>query len=354
MENFKEFHPIEKEKDQSVFKKLRKRVLAATLSGLVLAGPVAGKLEKPALKQLKKDGVVEKLEDSFKKTTTKELVELRLQESALEEQEPEKIVTKLKYIIEKIGGFTAVQLGCPWATIYNLNNRPEAKKKLIENLNQKPEIKDEAREPIIMENLQEIGLDPSIVKEILKTLPPSWTKEVALITYLDKPSEIILNEKTNKKVELVAYHQSRGKEKLSEIYFFQGAKKRKVDQLLYLLLFEYAHANNWRSRCDLSLDQRISLFYETIRRLESPDRYRDPLFIEAIKYREKEQEIVKKAVEYWAAICMWTLAGPESNFISEADKKLVFDYLKLTDPEFDPVKAAQSRDKIIMDYLKKK
>jgi len=343
-----------KEKKKSIFQKLRKRALVATLSGLVLVGPAVAKSEKPALKQLKTDGIAEKLGDFSKKPTINEMVDLRLQESVFEEQEPEKIVNKLNYIVEKIGGWAVKQLDCSWYDIYDLNNKPEAKRKIIENLNQKPEIKKDIKEPVIMESLKEVDLDPEIVKKALKTLPQSWLKEVALITYLDKRNDAVLNEEAGRKVELVAHHQSRGKENLSEIYFFKGAKTKRADELIFNLIFEYAHANSWRNRCDLTLAQRISLLYNVIKRVESSNRYKDPLFVEAIKYKSKKQEIAKKSVEYWATICMWVLANPENNLIPKSDKKLVFDYLKLTDSKFNITKAAEARNKMIIDYLKEK
>ncbi len=353
----KEFYSGEKkEEEKSIFQKLRKRALATALSGLVLVGPAVAKSGKATSEQLKKDGIVEKLKESSKKPTTEELVDLRLQEkSVFEEQESEKIVNELNYIVEKIGPWACKQLGCLWLGMYDLKNRPEAKKKLIENLNQKTEAKEDIKEPVIMESLKEIDLDPETVKKILKTLPQSWIEEVALITYLDRQNKAVLDEETNRKAELVVHHQSKGKENLSEIYFFKGAKTKRADILFFRLIYECAHANNWRNRCDLSLGQRISLLYEVIKRTESSDRFKD-IYVESIKRKGKKEETAKKSVEYWATLCMWTLADPENNLnlFPESHRKLVFDYIKCTDPEFDANKAAKLRNKILVDYLKEK
>lgn len=352
-ENFpgkSEGKPEEKEEKENISQKLRKRVLAATLSGLVLVGPTVAKSEKAASKQLKADETAEKLEGPSKKLTTKELVDLRLQENAFEKQASEQMIDRLNYITEKIGGWAVTQLG--YLDIWNLNTRPEAKKKFIKNLNQKPETKKDIKEPVIMESMEEIGLEPELVKEVLKTLPQSWLKEVALITYLDKKNEAVVNEETGEKQELVAHHQSKGGKDSSEIYFFQGAKTKEPDRLLFLLIYECAHANNWRNRADLTLGQRISLLCETIKRAESPDRFKEP-FIESIKYKDKKGEIAKKSVEYWAALCMWTLVEPENDSFPASHKKLALDYFKLTDPKFNITKAAKARNKIIADYLEK-
>lgn len=274
-------------------------------------------------------------------------------ESIFKEQDPEKIIDKLNYIVEKIGAFAYKQLGCSWGDIYDLNNRPEAKKRLIERLNQKPEIKESIEEPAIMESLKEIKLEPETVKEFLKTLPESWCKEVALITYLDRPAEEVVNEFTGEKDELVAHHQSKGKEALSEIYFFPGAKKKKPEaELLPFLIYECAHVNNWRNRVDLSPGQRISLLYEVIRRVESPDRFKYEM-IEKISRKSKEEELTKKAVEYWAAICFYSImrikpTKEQSNTLPPtADIKLVYDYLKMTDPDFDILNMARKRLEVI-------
>jgi hypothetical protein len=186
----------------------------------------------------------------------------------------------------------------------------------------------------------------------LKTFPLSWIKEVASITYFDKSISVGTNEEKGEGASLIAHHQSKGKEALSEIHFFQGAKGQRADRLLFRLIYEFSHANNWRNRCDLSLAQRISLLYEVIKQIESPDRYRDG-YVESIKCVDKAEEMARKAVEYWGALCMWVIAKPGNNPIPESGRKLVLDYLKITDPKFNIVKSANSREMIIMAYLEK-
>jgi len=98
------------------------------------------------------------------------------------------------------------------------------------------------------------------------------------------------------------------------------------------------------------LAQRISLLCEVIKQVESPDRYKDN-YVESIKCVDKGEEIAKKAIEYWGLLCMWVIAKPENNPIPESGKKLVSDYLKITDPKFKMVKAADFRKRIIRDYM---
>jgi len=325
------------EKDRSIFKKLRKKALALTLGSLVLVGPAVKPLES-AWTRVKQP---------------KENVELKMQKSVFEQESPEKTVDKLNYIVKTIGGWAMGQLGCSWKDICDLDN-PESRKEFIKILNQESKIKSEAPQenegPLISESLEEIGLEPKIVRRVLKTLPPSWTKEVSLITYLNKSITASTNEEAGERAALIAHHQSKGKVALSEIHFFQGAKGLRVDGLLFRLIYEYAHANSWRNRCDLSLAQRISLLYEVIKQVGSPDRYRDS-YVDSIQCVDKAEEIAKKAIEYWGALCMWVIAKPEDNPIPEAGRKLVMDYLKITDPKFDIVKAAELRENIIRDYL---
>lgn len=278
-------------------------------------------------------------------------------ENILNEKAPEKIIARLNYIVEKIGNWSAIQLGDS-RILYLLENledpaKPEIRKELIEKLCQKPEIKKTIKEPAIMDGLKEIGLNPEVVREFLKTLPKSWRKEVVLITYLNKPTEAILNKVTGDKSELVAHHQSKGKAEPSEIYFFPGAKKKKPeDDLLPFLVYEYAHVNNWRNRADLTLGQRICLLYEVIKRAESPDRFKYEM-VEKISREDKKEELAKKAIEYWAAISMYSLMQVEptkdnpNTLPPEADMKLVFDYLKMTDPDFDILKMAEKRLEIL-------
>ncbi len=310
----------------------RRDFMKKTLSGagVLLAAPFVGKIEA-ALGQSGKKEISD------------------LERGMFKEQDPEKIIDRLNYIIEKIGPFAYKQLGCLPADIYDLNNRPEAKRKLIENLNQKPEVKKDIKKPVAMDSLKQIGLEPKLVQEFLKTLPESWRKEVALITYLDKPTEVMANEITGEKDKLVAHHQSKGKEAQSEIYFFPGAKeKRPVEDLFPFLIYECAHANNWRNRADLSFGQRISLLYEVIKRVESSDRFKYEM-IEKISYKEKKREIAKKAIEYWAAISLYSIMCVEHTKKNPhtqppvTDIKLVHDYLKMTDPDFDILKMAKKR-----------
>lgn len=266
-------------------------------------------------------------------------------EGLLKEQSPEKVINKLNYIVEKISTYAVKQLGCDWVDIWNLNERPEVKKKIIKKLNQKPEIKKEIKEPAIMESLKEVKLNPEVVREFLKTLPKSWCKEVALITYVDKPTKVVANEITGEKDELVAHHQSKGRVEPSAIHFFPGAEEKEPEtDLLPLLIYECAHANNWRYRADLSLGQRIGLLYEVIKRVESPDRFKYKM-VEKISCKEKEKELAKKAIEYWAAISMHFIMLKEQPDapLPIADMKLVFDYLKMTDPDFDILEMAKKR-----------
>ncbi len=301
---------------------------------------------------------VRKIEAALGRTGTKEIVDL--EKGIFREQDPEKIINKLNYLVEKIGPFAYKQLGCLWADIYDLNNRPEAKRKLIENLNQKPEVKKDIKEPVVMDSLKQIGLEPKAVQKFLKTLPESWRKEVALITYLNKPTEIIANEITGEKDKLVAHHQSKGREALSEIYFFPGAKEKKPEEDLFpFLIYECAHANNWRNRADLSLGQRISLLYEVIKRVESPDRFKYEM-IEKISCKEKQRELIKKAVEYWATISLYSIMcvePTEENPHTQppvADIKLIYNYLKITDPDFDILKMAKKRAKLLKRVQKER
>ena len=294
---------------------------------------------------------VRKIEAALGQSGKKEIIDL--EKDMFKEQDPEKIINKLNYIIEKIGAFASNQLDCPWVDMYDLNNRPDAKRKLIENLNQKPELKKGIKEPVVMDSLKQIGLEPKVVQEFLKTLPKSWRKEISLITYLNKPTEVVANETTGEKDKLVAHHQSKGKEALSEIYFFPGAKEKKPEEdLLPFLIYECAHANNWRNRADLSLGQRISLLYEVIKRVESSDRFKYEM-IEKISCKEKEREMAKKTIEYWAAISLYFIMcvkPTKENLHTQlpvADMKLVYNYLKMTDPNFDILKMAKKRARLL-------
>jgi len=360
MENIKkEFYLGEEKKKEkkSIFQKLRKRGLAMTLTGLLMAGGPAAKSVEAMMGQLKTDGIVEKIGDS-EKQPKKEIVDLKTQENIFKEQTPEKTVDKLNYIIEKVGSYTAGQLGCSWGDICDFDNRPEKKRELIENLNQKSEIKKDIKEPVIMDSLKQIGLEPKAVQKFLKTLPESWREEVALITYLNKPTEVVANEITGEKDKLVAHHQSKGKEALSEIYFFPGAKEDqsanqgKPECLLQVLIYEYSHVNNWRNRADLTLGQRISLFYEVIKRVESPDRFKYEM-VEKIRCKDKKKELARKAIEYWAAISWFSIMRikpTKENPHTQppvADLRLVYNYLKMTDPDFDILKMAKKRLKLL-------
>ena len=330
------------EKRKSVFRRLRKKTLVILGSLFFSASSLPAVSTTEIVEQFKSGDKIIELDKS------KSGAEIR--ENIFEKQSDKEVIKKLCYVVKKIGAYAADQLGCLWKDVYDLENRPAAKKELIKKLNQKPRAEiSETREPTIMPNLEQIGLNPDIVKEVLKTFPSSWLKEVSLITYLDRVNKTVVNEETGSTAELVAHHQSGKAEELSEIYFFPGAKTKRVDMLIFDLIWEYAHANNWKHRSDLTLAQRTLLLYEIIKRTESPDRFRHD-FVELIQRNERETEIAKKMLEYWAMICMWVIAKPLDKSIPEADKKIVYSYLKLTDPEFDVVKAAELREDIIRGY----
>lgn len=274
------------------------------------------------------------------------------QESTFNEQDPEKIVDELKYIVENIGGYSYKQLGVPWGEVHDIGSNSQTREKMLEKLDQKPKPEKRKKKTAIMESLKDIGLQPDIVQRFLKTLPGSWRKEVDLITYVNKPAEVIADENTKEKDELVAHHQSGEMENSSEIYFFPGAKKKSEIELLQLLIYEHAHVNNWRNRGDLNLGQRINLLYNIIKRVESPDRFKYEL-VEKICCKDKKKELIKKAVEYWAAICMHALMliKPTEQWPNtlppKADMRLVFNYLKTTDPDFDILNMAKKRFKLL-------
>lgn len=119
---------------------------------------------------------------------------------------------------------------------------------------------------------------------------------------------------------------------------------------------EIAHLNDWETDRDLSLRERGELLARVLERMQSEKPFvsiMDQLpgakpYYQSIDLKDDQSERYLQAKEYWAQLCENYFAVPE--WVQERypeDYALVHEYVKRSDPSFDPARAEAQRDAII-------
>lgn len=115
------------------------------------------------------------------------------------------------------------------------------------------------------------------------------------------------------------------------------------------LSHEFGHANDWVSDHESTLGERLDLLLAITDRLQSSDRYDS---WNSNKAREKlaqgKRSAIGVAEEYWADICQHYFSNPEN--MNYQDFRLVDDWVKKVDPDFDVKKAYEARTAAIRAY----
>jgi hypothetical protein len=118
---------------------------------------------------------------------------------------------------------------------------------------------------------------------------------------------------------------------------------------------ESGHGNDWDSNMHIDIDERANLLSKIINRVQSPHPGRSAIeamtenkgYAESLGIVDKSQ-LLTKASEYWGDMCMNYFQFSEwFQDTYPEDFKIVDEFIKKTDPSFDPLKAEKQRGKIL-------
>lgn len=211
------------------------------------------------------------------------------------------------------------------------------------------------------DGFESLGLEPELLKKLWAdgaTYPRGWIN--GEISHL----RIVRDEDTSGPQSLNPEKGYSGglasdDEKGYEIIRFSGYehfdnKKTLIDGLDWYFGHESSHANDWRNDRTASFLERVELMNSVYERMGSPDHFRHPLIdlSEFDRIENPQEREYVRGLEYWAQIGEWYFAFPaDFQKNNPADYRLVDNWVKRTDPDFDPVAALAQRKAIIDEYL---
>jgi hypothetical protein len=181
------------------------------------------------------------------------------------------------------------------------------------------------------------------VKDVIdQTVPNVLRAEAPIVTVTNK--ELRMNEDYNlAKEDRAAAFATRSHKK---IVFNKNSADRDINWSLdFALMHEMFHQADWISNSSLTHKERLQLLQATIDRVQSPDRYKSS-YVEEIKNRNKQIELLNKATEYFAEIGGMYMSK-DFHLLPKADRDLVASFINKFDPKFDRAAAAKKRAQII-------
>ncbi len=126
----------------------------------------------------------------------------------------------------------------------------------------------------------------------------------------------------------------------------KGSKDQSVEWILgEMLPHEVGHLNDWNNP-RLPQRDRLHLIEVTLKRINSPDRFKSA-YVEAISNADPKVEKTRKCKEYFAEIFSAYLSPTTRKLLPAADKKIIAEYLKKVDPKFSLKVADAKRNKVI-------
>ncbi len=126
----------------------------------------------------------------------------------------------------------------------------------------------------------------------------------------------------------------------------KGSQDQSIEWILgEMLPHEVGHLNDWNNP-RLAQKDRLHLMIQTLRRVNSPDRFKSS-YVEAIQNTDPKVEKTRKCTEYFAEIFSAYLSPITRKLLPAADKKIISEYLKKVDPKFSLKTADAKRGKII-------
>lgn len=221
----------------------------------------------------------------------------------------------------------------------------------------------EGKAPAV-DNFEEIGFNSEVMRKMWSeeegAYPKHWINgEIKSIFYSNNPVEMEYYGKKFRGEKAGAYTPKFGS------FIAVNADEEEMRHLSKLDLaksldfkfgHEVGHNNDWETNKDLNIIERMELLKEILDRMESDKPFRSAwaeLFNEQDYYQKIENSDKNKmkylqAKEYWAEICEHYFGVPE--WMREQypeDYLLVEEYVKKTDPSYNPIEAKSKRNKIL-------
>lgn len=212
-----------------------------------------------------------------------------------------------------------------------------------------------------IDGFDKLNISADILNNLLSenngSYPKKWIyKEIKGIKYVDK--EVFISENGNYNSKLknkpIAGSSSYGFIYVYKQNFFDKSKQKDILEFLDLTLaHELAHNNDWETDSDINLKERLELFLMIVKRMNAYNHFRPILDMLANKGKPdyefiENDNIYLKAKEYWGYLCTDYFIFPELiKQLFPEDFKLVDQYIKKNDPNFNVFEARNKRLKII-------
>jgi hypothetical protein len=148
--------------------------------------------------------------------------------------------------------------------------------------------------------------------------------------------------------------------------------EKAAEEFWRIMDHELAHSEDWTLKNGTSFKYRVQMLKRILDRVKSDDRYKSE-YVESIKDTNKEAELYRKCMEYWAEIFQAYISGNDtlqisdkikssklaeyflnynkSKQLSKEDYDIVHDYIMVTDPEFDLAKSRAIRAEAIKSIM---
>lgn len=272
--------------------------------------------------------------------TTKNVVSFNKEAGALAASQPENPLEQerhsanIRFIENKIGSDAITDI---------------AKRHIAESKRNSPDTDD-----VKIENFDDLGIKKETLEKMWAdgdTYPNGWiNEEIETITLNNRP---LLDKNYDARVSNYGGRQTivMMKDALSD--YLIGLKD--IDRYF---AHESGHANDWQCKKNVSFEQRIALLTDVLRQIELTDI--EDLYegYSLYDFKDEQQKNRIQAKETWAEMCEFYFSDPElfKDVYPEAFK-IVDDWVKNTDPNFDPASSAKKRQEIMAEtgedwYLK--
>lgn len=218
----------------------------------------------------------------------------------------------------------------------------------VSSLEEDTSVAERTESPLSIEAIpsRSVEMDTSFLKGVIeKTFPKSWfTGEVSSVGFLGKKQELPSKYGIKGSEAWASFIKQTGK-----ITFYEMARESYVAENISCLAHEVGHANDWSADNETLVSDRMELILDVADRLKNYDRFKSP-YVEKIKNKDPKKELYLKATEYWAKICEVYFMAPSTMNIK--DFRLVDDWVKKNDPDFNVGKSKKEREKMIVQHGK--
>lgn len=205
-----------------------------------------------------------------------------------------------------------------------------------------------SRDPVY--DNREVHIPADTLDTILKNdFPRGWVDtEIESVTQADTT---IMMDKSYGIDGIEAAHCATDEHGHSRILLSNGARRESMLwNTLELLPHEVAHANDWLRDSEMTLDERIQLLYDVVKRVDAPDRWKS-VYVEEIKNEDPQLQTYKRSIEYFAEISAAYMHTPDK--LNKKDFDIVDRAIRRTDPNFDVRKSINHRAQVVWDMQSK-